>query len=318
LIGTTANFSSTGSFGGLFSATGGAQWPATGTATSSAGFNSSAQGLTASAFNSGTSTAVPQNFTWQAEPVGNNTASATGSLNLLFAAGSSTPAETGLQIASNGQITFAAGQSFPGLVSSVGAGDSSITIGGTASAPTVAVAAGGVSNAKLQNSSVTITTTPGSGLSGGGAVNLGGTLTLTNTGLLGLTASAPLASTGGQNPMLSLAAQYSKLRCEPGLGDGVNPMPAGTYFQSTCYNDSGVTWTITGIKCFTDDSGTSTLNATNGSGVGLLTGAITCNTSFLAGAQSSTTTIANGDYIKFTFMADGTSTQTTWVVSFMQ
>jgi trimeric autotransporter adhesin len=98
--------------------------PATGTATASKGFNSQALKQTASAFNSGSGTAVAQNFQWQAEPVGNNTANPTGSLNLLFAQGTSKLAETGLNIASNGQITFAKGQTFPGMgtVTSVGSG----------------------------------------------------------------------------------------------------------------------------------------------------------------------------------------------------
>jgi hypothetical protein len=67
---------------------------------------------------------VNQTFQWQAEPVGNNSANATGSLNLLFAQGTSKPSETGLNIASNGQITFATGQTFPGTgtVTSVGSG----------------------------------------------------------------------------------------------------------------------------------------------------------------------------------------------------
>ncbi len=115
-----------------------------------------------------------------------------------------------------------------------------------------------------------------------------------------------------------LAAQYSKLRCEPGLGDGTNAMAAATYLQTNCYNDTSVTWTITGIKCFTDNSGTSTLAATNGAGTALLTGAVTCTSSFAAGTQSATVTIAAGDFIEFTFVADGTSKQTTWVVSFTQ
>lgn len=113
-------------------------------------------------------------------------------------------------------------------------------------------------------------------------------------------------------------AQYTKLRCETGLGDGLNSMTAGTYLQSFCYNDSGVTWTITGIKCFTDNSGTSTLNATNGSNTALLTGAITCSSAFASGTQSGTVTIANGDFVKFTFVADGTSKQSTWVISISQ
>ncbi len=106
-----------------------------------------------------------------------------------------------------------------------------------------------------------------------------------------------------------------KLSCQPGIGDGVNSIAAATYLQSTCYNTTGATVTITGIKCFTDNSGTSTLAATNGAGTALLTGAVTCTTAFAAGTQSATVTIAAGDFIKFTFVADGTSKQSTWVVT---
>ncbi len=88
--------------------------PATGTATASAGNNSQPLDLTASAFNSVTGAAVNQNFQWQTEPVGNDTGVANGSLNLLFGQGGNKPVETGLNIASNGQITFAPGQIFPG------------------------------------------------------------------------------------------------------------------------------------------------------------------------------------------------------------
>ena len=95
--------------------------PATGTATSSKGFNSQPADFVASVFNSSTSAAVPQTFQWQAEPVGNNTSTATGSLNLWFGQGTSKPSDTGLNIASNGQITFAKGQAFPGT------GDGTVT-----------------------------------------------------------------------------------------------------------------------------------------------------------------------------------------------
>src|SRR5580704_10702038 len=95
--------------------------PSTGTASTTKGFNSQAEQLSASAFNSGTSKAVTQNFQWQAEPVGNHTGTPSGSLNLLFGQGANKPVETGLNIASNGQITFAAGQTFPGT------GDGTIT-----------------------------------------------------------------------------------------------------------------------------------------------------------------------------------------------
>lgn len=110
------------------------------------------------------------------------------------------------------------------------------------------------------------------------------------------------------------------LRCYPGLGDGLNAIAAGTYLQTNCYNNSGVTWTITRIGCFTDNSGTSTLSATNGAGTALLTGAVTCTTAAggAAGTQSATVTIANGDVIKFSFVADGTSKQSGWFVSLTQ
>jgi trimeric autotransporter adhesin len=88
--------------------------PALGTATASAGFNSQAQGFLASAYNSTSKAAVPQTFRLQAEPAGNDTATPSGTLNLLFASGTATPAETGLKISNKGLITFATGQTFPG------------------------------------------------------------------------------------------------------------------------------------------------------------------------------------------------------------
>ena len=88
--------------------------PSIGAATASGGRNSQAQTIAASSFNSGTGKAVSETFQWQAEPAGNDTATPSGTLNLLFGSGTNKPAETGLNIASNGQITFAAGQTFPG------------------------------------------------------------------------------------------------------------------------------------------------------------------------------------------------------------
>jgi hypothetical protein len=108
--------------------------PSISTATAAAGSNSQALNWTASAFNSSSSAAVNENFRWQAEPLGNNTSTPSGSLNLLFGSGSSTPAETGLKIASNGQLTFAPGQSFPGAGTITGvttASGSGLTGGGS-------------------------------------------------------------------------------------------------------------------------------------------------------------------------------------------
>jgi hypothetical protein len=111
------------------------------------------------------------------------------------------------------------------------------------------------------------------------------------------------------------STRYKQISCQPGLGDGANAITAATYYQSICYNDTGVTVTVTGIKCYTDNSGSSTMNVTNSAGTSLLTGAITCSSSWAAGTQSATTTLASGDYLKFTFVSDGTTKQTTWLVT---
>jgi len=87
--------------------------PATGMATPTLGDNSQPLDLLSSAFSSSTHAAISQHFRWQAEPVGNNTSSPSGKLNLLFASGTGTPGETGLSINNKGQITFASGQTLP-------------------------------------------------------------------------------------------------------------------------------------------------------------------------------------------------------------
>jgi hypothetical protein len=89
--------------------------PASGTATATKGFNSQPEDFIASVFSKTTSKAVPQTFAWQAEPTGNNTTTASGTLNLLFGSGTAAPAETGLHISNKGVITFVASQTFPGL-----------------------------------------------------------------------------------------------------------------------------------------------------------------------------------------------------------
>jgi hypothetical protein len=111
--------------------------------------------------------------------VNNDKSTATGTLNLLYATGTATPAETGLKISNKGVFTFATGQTFPGTgtgtVTSVTAGaglaGGIITKSGTISIPNA-----GVINAMLQNSSLTVN--PGTALVGGGAVSLGGSTTL--------------------------------------------------------------------------------------------------------------------------------------------
>src|SRR5208282_382686 len=91
-----------------------------------------------------------------------------------------------------------------GTVTSVGSG-AGLTGGPITASGTLSIPTGGVTSAMLVNPSLTVATPTGSGLSGGSAVPLGGTVTLTNTGILGLGVSAPIKTTGGQSPTLSIA-----------------------------------------------------------------------------------------------------------------
>ena len=163
--------------------------PATGTASASVGKNSEPASLQASAYNGSTHAAVNQTFNLQAEPTGNDTSSPSGKLNLLFASGTGTPAETGLSISSNGKITFAAGQTFPGTGTITGvttASGSGLTGGGTAGALTLSLEKTCATNQVLRwngsswvcatMSTGTITgVTAGTDLTGGGT---SGTVTL--------------------------------------------------------------------------------------------------------------------------------------------
>src|SRR3984957_6214089 len=89
--------------------------PATGVASATAGKVSQAQEFVASSFSTASSAAVNQIFQWQAEPANNNTATAGGTLNLLYGSGTTKPTETGLRIGSKGIIRFAPGQTFPNV-----------------------------------------------------------------------------------------------------------------------------------------------------------------------------------------------------------
>ncbi len=83
-------------------------------ATSSAAANSPLLELGASAYSSGSSSAVAQNFAWQVLPTGNDTATPSSNLALLYSTGTATPAATGLSISPKGLINWATGQTFPG------------------------------------------------------------------------------------------------------------------------------------------------------------------------------------------------------------
>jgi hypothetical protein len=172
--------------------------PAAGTATAAAGKNSQPLTLAASAFNSGTSKAVSELFQWQAEPAGNNTSAASGTLNLLFGAGTAVPAETGLRINSKGQFTFASGQAFPGTITAVNAGTDLLGGGSsgvvtlnlnTTKVPQLAAANTFTGNQTV-NGTLTATSSAGTGVAGtsGSGSGVSGTST-SAIGVLGSSSS---------------------------------------------------------------------------------------------------------------------------------
>jgi len=65
--------------------------------------------------------------------------------------------------------------------------------------------------------------------------------------------------------------------------------------------------TVTNIRCFSDNNGSTTVDVKNAAGTSLLTGAVTCTTSFATGTASGTTTLASADWLKLVVVADGVS-----------
>jgi hypothetical protein len=211
---TTLDVKGSGTIRGALSISGAASLPATGAATPSSGRISQPLNLAASAFNSGTSQPVNQTFQFQAEPIGNDTTTPSGTLNLLFGSGTSKPTETGLHIASNGQITFASGQTFPGAgagtVTSVGlsAPSSDFTVSGspiTGSGTlgltwTVAPTSADTANAIVKRD--------GSGNFSAGTISANGLYSgsLTLNSYLSLIGDAYVYSTGGGSTIWGVAA----------------------------------------------------------------------------------------------------------------
>jgi len=254
--------------------------PASGTASATKGFNSQAQQLSASAFNSGTSKAVTQNFQWQAEPVGNNTGAPGGSLNLLFGQGANKPLETGLNIANNGQITFATGQTFPGTGDgtitgvTTGAG-SGLTGGGTNGTLNLSLINTCGSKQVLQwsgsawacaNAGTGTVTSVGSG-SGltGGPITGSGTLSIATAGVSNsmlanpsLTVSAGTALTGGGSVPLGGSTTLS-------LDTSKVPLLAAA---NTFSNNQTVNGTVTASSFSGNGSALTNVTAVNSSELG--------------------------------------------------
>jgi Chaperone of endosialidase len=247
--------------------------PAVGVATASKGANSQPITQVASAYNSSTSTAVNQSFQWQAEPFNNDMSNAGATLNLLFGQGTSKPAETGLHIASNGEITFATGQTFPGLgtVTSVGSGPGltggPITSSGTLQIdPTVVPELGAASNAFAGSVSASSFSGSGAGLVNVNAALLNGlpssafqaagsyatlgantfTATQTVTGNLAL----PLTNSGGTQGVISIGGSPF-LQNYDSTGEGTNTFVGQNAGNLTT---SGTALTATGSNALANNS----------------------------------------------------------------
>ena len=131
-----------------------------------------------------------------------------------------------------------------GTVTSVGSG-AGLTGGPITGSGSLSIATGGVTNAMLAHPSLTVTA--GSGLSGGGAVALGSSVTLKNTGILSVGISSGITSTGGDNPTLGIdsgvvpeLAQENFFSVpqfiDPGFGDAVNSDATALF----AFNDSTI------------------------------------------------------------------------------
>jgi FtsZ-binding cell division protein ZapB len=111
---------------------------------------------------------------------------------------------------------------------------------GLTSLNAASLGASSINNNQLVNNSVTVSA--GTGLSGGGAVALGGSVTLNNSGVLSVGASGPLASSGGQNPQITLTGIVSI--ANGGLGFAPGVLSSGQYIRSS---GSG-SWSVNSIQ----------------------------------------------------------------------
>jgi hypothetical protein len=248
--------------------------PATASATASSGANSQPLDFVASSFSSSTSTPIRQTFQWQAEPAANDTANPSGTINLLYGLGATTPSETGLNIASDGQITFATGQIFPGAGTIMGVtAGTDLTGGGTTGTVTLNLdttkvpqlaAANIFTTNQTVNGTVTATSFSGSGsaMTGVNASELGG---------LAPTAYAQLAAnntfTGQQTinntTIMSGTNSFGVLQVTNTATSGAAPAIVGTTDSSAAAGIRGVVTATSG----TDAGVVGQTSSPTGSGV---------------------------------------------------
>jgi hypothetical protein len=186
---------------------------------------------------------------------------------------------TAFDVSSTGLVTFVSGQTFPGAgtVTSVGSG-AGLTGGPITTSGTLSIATGGVSNAMLTNSSLTVTVN--SPLSGGGAVSLGGS---TSLGLKGCAANQILQFVSGvwtcANPATGTVTSVGSglgLSGGPITGSGTLAINPSVVPQLAAANTFTANQTVNGSVTATSFTG-------NGSG---LTNVTAANSNELGGLAS--------------------------------
>jgi len=236
---------------------------AIGVATTKGGKKSQPLDFAGSAFNSGTSSAVAQTFRLQTEAAGNDTTSPSATLNLLYGSGAATPAETGLKLASNGQIEFATGQTFPGAgtITGVTAG-SGLMGGGVTGDVTVGLTNTCASGQVLQwNGSAWACAAGGSG--GGGITGMTAGTDLTGGGTSG---SVTLNLDTTKVPQLNTANTFTGNETVNGNLSATGVVSGSSYQIGNTLFAFG---NYTNQNAFLGFGGNSTMTGTNNTGVGL-------------------------------------------------
>jgi hypothetical protein len=158
---------------------------------------------------------------------------------------------TGRVLLFQSELHGGAGGAGNAITINTGAG---LTGGPITGSGTISIANSGVTNAMLQNSSVTIT--PGPGLAGGGPVSLGGTVTLSNTGVLSLNGrvGSVTSATGDYSfAQISGSAAVSQLPATVAYSNQANTFTGNQTVNGsvTASSFSGSGSTLTGVNAAT-------------------------------------------------------------------
>ena len=149
-----------------------------------------------------------------------NAANVTGTVAIVNGGTGATTAATARTNLGAGTVTSVATS---GSVNGITLSGGTITTSGTV---TLGGTLGSIANSQLSNSSITVTA--GTGLSGGGAVSLGGTTTLTNAGVTSVAGAGTVSVSASTGNVTITGSGFSNPMSA--LGDTIygGPSPAGT------------------------------------------------------------------------------------------